>query len=86
MIAWVFPEAITGDEQVARRAAVEALRGIVQSITREKESDWPPTNGIAAERRHLASVVATVAFLGEPSAAFTAGATFDLTSELGEMS
>lgn len=82
-LTWIFPASTGNEEYVARRAAVEALRGIVQSITREKASEWAPVNGLAAEAGDLESALETVRFFGEPSAAFTAGATFDLTRKLG---
>lgn len=80
ILLWILPVATSAGEQSARAAAVESLRGIVQSITREKADAWAPVNGIAVSDHEVDSAVAVVRFLSEPDGRFTAGSTFDLTA------
>lgn len=78
-LVWVFPLATTVAQVAARAASIQALRGIVQSLTLEKTRVWGPINGVAGDSDDLASAEAVLRFLDDPAGGFTAGSTFDLT-------
>lgn len=68
-------------ESAALTAAIEAVRGITQSVVREKTTDWAPVNAIAVDRLAVTrDALPVVEFLASAGGAFTSGATFDLIS------
>lgn len=79
-ILLVCPDPAGEAEAAARGAAIEALRGITQSVVREKTTSWAPVNAIAVDQLQLGSAQAVLDFLATEDSAFTAGATFDLIS------
>lgn len=83
VILWVFPASDSTHAWSAQAAAIESLRGIVQSVTREKASEWGPVNGVAVRNDDMDSAAAVLRFLGDPDGHFTAGSTFDLISKPG---
>jgi len=62
----------------AAEAALEAVRGIAQTATREDSTASLRVNVIAGGPREAADVVRTIAFLSSGDGAFVAGSTFDL--------
>ena len=66
--------------RAAAEAAVEALRGIVQSATLEDSTAGLRVNLVAGGPDDDEDVARTVAFLSSPDAGFVIGASFDLRS------
>ena len=63
-----------------RSAAVQALRGIVQSVTREFAHRSQAMNLLVVNRASIESARSTLKFLDEPDGGYTAGFTFDISS------
>ena len=80
-LVWCFPQASSTAERAARAGAIESLRGITQSVTREMAASKALVNAIACEASDLPSAKAVISFLSSPGGGFTAGSTFDLTSK-----
>jgi hypothetical protein len=68
----------TASVRAAAEAAVEAVRGIVQSATREESTQSLRVNVVVGRPEEIDDALATVAFLSSSDAGFVAGATFDL--------
>jgi hypothetical protein len=80
VILWAFPAAVPPHARSGQAAAIESLRGIVQSVTREKAGQWGPVNGIAVRADDADGAAAALRFLGDFNGGFTAGSTLDLVS------
>lgn len=67
-----------------RSATVQALRGIVQSVTREFAHRSQAINLLVVDRARLESTKSTLQYLDEPDGGYTAGFTFDITTGKAE--
>ncbi len=63
-----------------RSAAVQALRGIVQSVTREFAHRAQAMNLLVVDRSRLESARSTLQYLDDPHGGYTAGFTFDIAA------
>lgn len=71
-------------DPVFRSAAVQALRGIVQSVTREFAHRAQAINLLVVDLACLESAKSTLQYLDEPDGGYTAGFTFDLSTGKAE--
>ncbi len=71
-------------DPVFRSAAVQALRGIVQSVTREFAHRSQAMNLLVVDRACLESAKSTLQYLDEPDGGYTAGFTFDFATGKAE--
>lgn len=78
-----FPHPHSGDEAAYRAAAVQSLRGIVQSVTREYAHRARPLNLVVIENDAPQDAASTVRFLDADQGSYTAGSTIDLTTKAG---
>lgn len=71
-------------DPVFRSAAVQALRGIVQSVTREFAHRSQAMNLLVVDRACLESAKSTLQYLDGPDGGYTAGFTFDFATGKAE--
>jgi hypothetical protein len=74
-----FPAAGTPDDTAHRAAAVQSLRGVVQSVTREFAHRLSPLNLIAIDRASIREAAGTIRLLDAADGSYVAGSTIDLT-------
>ncbi len=71
-------------DPVFRSAAVQALRGIVQSVTREFTHRAQAINLLVVDQPYLESAESTLQYLDDPDGGYTAGFTFDIATRKAE--
>jgi hypothetical protein len=76
-----FAAPTTDQEIIQREATVQAVRGIVQSVTREFANRSDSMNFIVVDRDAPEDAQITLDYLDDPDGGYTAGFTFDLTKE-----
>ena len=70
----------SGSDPSFRAAVVQALRGIVQSVTREFSHRSQAINLLVVDSDRLDSAAPTLRYLDDPDGGYTAGFTFDISS------
>lgn len=79
LVVTSFPPAGTDDGKAFKSAAIQSLRGIVQSVTREFTHQLQPLNLLVLDNDNLGAAEFTLNYLDDPDGGYTAGVTLNLS-------
>ncbi len=84
LVVSVFARPESEQDEIFQGASVQALRGIIQSVTRELGTGAPPINLLVLKDSQISDAAHALELFDTAAGAFTAGYTMDLTKDAGK--